>query len=149
MLNSRRLFACSVLAGVAVLAGCASVQTAPPQADEEAKRFTAKPGMAQIYVYRNEVLGAAVSMPVTLNGKLAGQTGSKSFFKFDVPAGSHMLTSQGEASKLEVKAEAGKRYFVWQEVKMGGFSGGSKLQLVSEEVGRKGVLESKLIQAQF
>ncbi|MFD2450853.1 DUF2846 domain-containing protein [Ideonella paludis] len=107
-----------------------------------------KPGISQVYVYRNETLGAALSMPVTVNGKLAGATGPNSFFKFDLPAGSHTLTSQGDTSKLTLQTEAGKLYFVWQEVKMGMMSGGSKLQSVPEAQGKKGVLECSLIQQQ-
>ena len=39
----------------------------------------------------------------------------------------------------------GKNYFVWQEVKMGIFYAGSMLQQVTEDVGRVGVMESKLL----
>jgi hypothetical protein len=75
-----------------------------------------------IYIYRNETLGAALSMPITVNGKSIGSSGAKTFFKLDLPAGKHALTSQGDTSKLELVTEAGKLYFVWQEVKMGFFS---------------------------
>jgi hypothetical protein len=92
-------------------------------------------------------MGAALSMPVTVNGKLAGTTGPHSFFKFDLPAGQHVITSQGNESQLTVNTQAGKLYFVWQEVKMGAFSGSSKLQLVSEEQGKKGVAECTQIQS--
>ena len=105
------------------------------------------PGGSVIYVYRNESLGAALSMPVTLNGKLAGTTGARSYLRLEVPAGTHNLASQGDGSKLTVTTEPGKVYYVWQEVKMGLVSGGSKLQIVPEDVGKKGVMESALIQA--
>ena len=84
-------------------------------------------------------------MPVTVDGKLAGATGSKSFFKFGLPAGKHTLTSQGDKSILDITTENGKIYYVWQEVKMGMMSGGSKLQLVDEKKGRDGVKECSLI----
>jgi Protein of unknown function (DUF2846) len=99
-----------------------------------------------VYVYRNESLGAAVPMPLTVNGKLAGSTGAYTFFRFELPPGKHTFTSQGETSKLELGTEAGQSYFVWQEVKMGVFAGGSKLQLVPEAAGRKAVLECALLQ---
>jgi Protein of unknown function (DUF2846) len=126
-------------------AGCASVNKAPAASDSEAKQFSPKAGMSQVYVYRNETLGAAISMPVTVNGKLAGTTGPNSYFKFDLLPGQHTITSQGETSKLTVTTEAGKNYFVWQEVKMGVMSGNSKLQLVADAVGRKAVLECSRI----
>jgi hypothetical protein len=143
-----RLAQAAAVTSIVLMTGCASVNKAPAAADAAAKEFKANPSAAQIYVYRNEVLGAALSMPVTLDGKLAGNTGPKSFFKFDVPAGNHVITSQGTESTLTVTTELGKLYYVWQEVKMGAFSGGSKLQLVPADVGQKGVLESTLIQAQ-
>lgn len=143
---SRRFISSSFVIAAALLAtGCASVNKASADADAQAKQFTPKPGISQVYVYRNETLGAALSMPVTVNGKLAGETGPNSFFKFDLPAGSHTLTSQGDTSKLTLQTEAGKLYFVWQEVKMGVMSGGSKLQSVPEAQGKKGVLECSLI----
>ena len=128
------------------LTGCASVQKAPATEDAAAKKFMANPAMSQIYVYRNETLGAALSMPVTLNGKLVGTTGPKSFLKLEVPAGEHVLTSQGNKSELKLTTEKGKIYYVWQEVKMGMMSGGSKLQLVDESKGQKGVQACKLLQ---
>jgi Protein of unknown function (DUF2846) len=127
--------------------GCASVNKAPAAADSEAKKFSPKAGMAQVYVYRNETLGAAISMPITVNGKLAGTTGPNSYFKFDLPPGQHTITSQGETSKLTVATEPGKNYFVWQEVKMGVMSANSKLQLVSDAEGKKAVLECSRIES--
>lgn len=42
--------------------------------------------------------------------------------------------------------QAGKNYFVWQEVKMGLWMARSALQTVDEATGRKGVAECKRIQ---
>ncbi|WP_076592291.1 DUF2846 domain-containing protein [Herminiimonas arsenitoxidans] len=144
-----KIIKAAVISSIVILTGCASINKAPAGMDAESKKFTSKPDVAQVYVYRNETLGAALSMPVTVNGKLAGNTGPHSFFKFDLPAGEHKITSQGTESQLTVVAEKGKLYYVWQEVKMGAFSGGSKLQLVSEEVGKKGVAECTQIQSEF
>lgn len=132
---------------LALTYGCASINSAPPEQDATAKEFIKNPSFSQVYVYRNQTLGAALSMPVTVNGKLAGTTGPNSFFKFELPAGTHTLTSQGSKSTLDIATEAGELYFVWQQVKMGAFSGGSKLQLVDEGKGKKGVSECKLIQS--
>lgn len=138
-----------VLSSIVILSGCASINKAPATVDAESKKFQPKADVAQVYVYRNETLGAALSMPVTVNGKYAGDTGPHSFFKFDLPAGQHKITSQGNESQLTVATETGKLYYVWQEVKMGVMSGSSKLQLVSEEVGKKGVAECTQIQSEI
>ncbi|AJQ52800.1 TPA: hypothetical protein F3L15_14955 [Aeromonas hydrophila] len=47
---------------------------------------------------------------------------------------------------LPTNTEAGKNYYVWQEVKMGLLMTLSKLGQVSERKGRKGVMGNKLIQ---
>lgn len=146
---ARRIAQAAAISSIVLMVGCASVNKAPEAANAQAKLFQPNPATSQVYVYRNETLGSALSMPVTVNGKLAGNTGPHSYFKFDLPAGSHTLTSQGTESKLTLTTELGKLYYVWQEVKMGAFSGGSKLQLVPDDVGRKGVAESTLIQPEF
>lgn len=139
----------ALLLAIVLSSGCASIDKAPPEADAAAKKFMPKKSASQVYLYRNEVFGAALSMPVTVDGKLAGNTGSKSFFKFELPAGKHTFTSQGDKSMLDVTTQNGKTYYIWQEVKMGAFTGGSMLQLVDEEKGRKGVLECTLINSKL
>ena len=131
----------------ALLTGCASVPMAPPAADQEAKQFQVAQNQAKIYVYRNETLGAALKMPLTLNGKAVGDTGPKTYYVFDVAPGKYTLTSQGDESTVTVDAVAGNIYYVWQEVKMGLMSGGSKLQVVDATKGQAGVKESKLAQS--
>lgn len=88
-------------------------------------------------------------MPVTVNGKTAGNTGPKSFFKFNLPEGKHVFTSQGDESVLAVDTKNGEQYFIWQEVKMGAFSGGSLLQLVGKKQGMEGVSECTMIQSEL
>jgi len=141
-----RLIGVFALAAVALASGCASVNMAPPEADTAAKSYTVKPGMGNIYVYRNEVLGAAVTLPVELDGKAVGATASKTYFLLPVAPGKHTLHSKGESGViLDVDVAAGRNYFVWQEVKMGMLSGGSALHLVDEAKGKAGVAECKLI----
>ncbi|NRR33793.1 DUF2846 domain-containing protein [Oxalobacteraceae bacterium] len=139
----------AAITSIVVLSGCASVNKAPANVDAESKLFKANPTASQVYLYRNETLGAALSMPVTVDGQLAGNTGAHTFFKFDLPAGEHKFTSQGNESLLTLSTVIGGQYFVWQEVKMGVMSGGSKLQVVPAEQGKKGVLESTQIQSEL
>ncbi|WP_247631847.1 hypothetical protein [Aeromonas caviae] len=53
--------------------------------------------------------------------------------------------SENDAT-LTLSTEAGKNYYVWQEVKMGLLMTLSKLGQVSEREVRKGVMGNKLIQ---
>lgn len=139
----------ALLALTALSAGCASVKMADDTQDAQAKSFQVAPDKANIYVYRNESMGAGVKMPVTLNGKPVGETVAKSYLMLAVPAGQQTLVSSAENdSELKLTAEPGKNYFVWQEVKMGFIKARNNLQVVDEKTGRAGVTESKLIQAQ-
>jgi hypothetical protein len=143
-----RLVALGALAVVVLASGCASVNMAPAEADNAAKTYAVKPGMGNIYVYRNEILGAAITLPVELDGKAVGATASKTYLLLPVAPGKHTLGSKGESgSTLELDVAAGRNYFVWQEVKMGMLSGGSALHLVDEAKGKAGVAECKLIAA--
>lgn len=134
---------------VSLFAACASVQEAPKDQDMQAKQFIAKADVAQVYVYRHQTFGAALSMPIAVNGKLAGNTGPKSYFKFDLPAGKHIISSQGDKSTLEVDVETGKIYYVWQQVKMGMVSGGSELQLMDAKEAQEAIAKCKLIASEL
>jgi len=139
----------ALLALTALTGGCASVKMADESQDAQAKTFQVAPDKAHIYVYRNESMGAGVKMPVALNGKPVGQTVAKSYLMLSVPAGQQTLVSSAESdSVLKLTAEAGKNYFVWQEVKVGFIKARNSLQVVDDQTGRAGVAESKLIQAQ-
>ncbi len=133
-----------------LVTGCASVPMASLEDDAQAKRFAAKPDKSSIYVYRNESFGSAIPMTVSLDGKVAGQTGPQTYYLWEVSPGSHEIASHAEdVSTLKLNTEPGKAYYVWQEVKMGLWMARSLLQQVDEEAGRKGVLECKRAQSAF
>ncbi|HEX7052700.1 MAG TPA: DUF2846 domain-containing protein [Burkholderiales bacterium] len=104
-------------------------------------------GKRLCYVYRNETLGAAIKMPVALDGKLVGDTAAKTDLLLEVDPGPHTVVSKTEnGSAVTVNAVAGRNYFLWQEVKLGLISARSNLQEVDEATGRAGVAECRLIQ---
>lgn len=139
------IFAAAIVAS-AMLAGCASVPMASPELDSQAKQFTTVPDKAKIYIYRDENMGAAVKMPVLLNGMSVGDTVAKSYILREVEPGEHTIVSKTENdAELKLTAAAGKNYYVWQEVKMGAFSARSKLHLVDDAKGQESVKECKLI----
>lgn len=133
---------------VLLLAGCASVPMAPMDQDAKAKEFLSAPGKASVYIYRNETMGAAIPMTVTVNGKALGQTAAQTYFRLNVMPGKYNVESHAEnVSSLPLSVEPGKNYFVWQEVKMGMWMARSLLQQVDDKTGRAGVMESKLVAA--
>ena len=144
---SRKLLAAGAVLALALASGCASVQMASVEQDSAAKTFAVKPGKANIYVYRNENFGAAVKMPVALDGRLVGDTAAKTYLLLEVEPGSHTVVSKTENdSVVTLNAVAGRNYFLWQEVKMGFVTPRSDLKEVDEATGRAGVGECKLAQ---
>lgn len=140
-------FAAAVSAiAVLLLSGCASVPMATMDQDAKAKDFSPAPNKASLYIYRNESFGAAIPMTILVNGKALGQTAAKTYFRLNLVPGKYTVESHAEnVSNLPVTTEAGKNYFVWQEVKMGMWMARSLLQQADETTGRAGVIESKLI----
>ncbi len=135
---------------LSIVSGCASVPMASSDEDAKAKSFTVPANKSSIYVYRNESFGGAIPMTVSLDGKLAGQSGPKTYFMWEVEPGSHEVASIAEnTSTLKLNTEAGKVYYVWQEVKMGLWMPRSLLQEVDPETGKKGVAECKRAQSNF
>lgn len=129
-----------------VLSGCASVPMAPLEQDTKAKEFVPAQNRAALYIYRSENFGGAIPMTVTVNSKAVGQTAAKTFFLLNVVPGKYTVESHAEnVSNLSLTTEAGKNYFIWQEVKMGMWMARSLLQQVDETIGRAGVAESRLI----
>lgn len=132
-----------------ILTGCASVPMASSEADTKAKSFQTEvqTGKANLYIYRNETMGAAIKMTVLLDGQLAGDTASKTYIFKSLDPGSHTVVSKTENdATVTFDAEPGKNYFIWQEVKMGMFAPRSQLHLVADATGQAGVSECKLVQ---
>lgn len=139
-----------ILIMVLISSGCVSVQTTSLEKDNESKKFITNSTKSNVYLYRNESFGMAIGMPIIVDGKLAGKTGAKTYYNWQLEPGEHIFKSMTEnTSRLILDTEAGKNYFIWQEVKMGLWSAQSKLQEVSAEIGEKGVMESKRLKSDF
>lgn len=142
----RNFILLTISALIASLAGCASVPMSSLDKDATAKNFSTQPDKASLFIYRNENFGAAVPVTVSVNGKTLGQTAAMTYFHLNIVPGKYTISSHAEdVSLLGLDVDAGKNYFVWQEIKMGMWSARSKLQQVDEIKGRAGVTESKLI----
>jgi hypothetical protein len=145
-----RLFVAIVLTLTSLVSGCASVPMTSMDEDAKAKSFVVQKDRSSIYVYRNESLGGAIPITVALDGKVAGQSAMQTYFLFEVDPGTHEVTSISEnTSAVKLSTEAGKAYYVWQEVKMGMWMARSQLQEVDDQTGRKGVAECKRARSNF
>jgi ribosomal protein L7Ae-like RNA K-turn-binding protein len=111
--------------------------------------FAPKEGVAVVYVFRNSSLGMAVGMNVALDGEKIGRTGAKRYIRTEVQPGSHTISCKSETvSEVTFDAEAGKVYYVWQQIKMGAFIARNNLQLVDEATGQKGVKQCKPVETE-
>ena len=129
------------------LAGCATVPMASVEKDNERKEFALPlQESAGLYIYRNTRLGGALKKTVFVDGRSVGETAPMTYFYLDVEPGVHVLSTESEFSNndLQINTRGGQNYFVRQNIKLGVFVGGAKLELVSEEEGKQGVLECKL-----
>lgn len=143
----KKLFA---VLSILVISACASASLSTSQQDLVAKEFTAAPSnKSNLYIFRDEFIGALVPMKVSLDDQVLGSTSGNTYFFLTVDPGTHKITSDAEnLSELEVDLKPGEEYYVWQEVKMGLLFARNKLQLVSEERGQKGVMASKRLNHQ-
>ena len=131
---------------ISLLSGCATVPMAPLELDTEAKTFTPPRDKASIYIYRNEILGAAIPVTVSINDRTIGQTASKTYFRFNVNPGKYNIKALAEnTAELSLSTTAGNSYFVWQEMKMGMWMARANLVQVDQSVGQAAVSECKLI----
>lgn len=125
---------------------CSSIPLASSTDDAEAKLFTPVKDKSVIYVYRNEFYGGAIGMDITFNGKELGGTTQKRFLRIVAQPGTHIVASQAEnRDSVSLKSEAGKVYYIWQEAKMGVITARTKMNLVSELEGQRGVMECTLV----
>lgn len=150
MTSRYRLISLFAMVVALLAAGCATVPMASLEDDTQAKTHTVRPGKSNIYVYRNETFGGAITMTVTLDGRVAGQSGPQTYYLFEVDPGTHEVSSIAEnTSTVRLSTVAGRSYYLWQEVKMGFWMARSQLQQVDEDTGRKGVAECKRAQSAF
>jgi len=127
--------------------GCASVPMGDPVRDIELKRFRAPMEKAGVFIYRNEIFGAEVRMDILVDGRDVGSTAARTFVYVELEPGTHLITSKAPSGRdsIELNLTPGSLTFLWQEVKMGGYGARTKIHLVTEEQGKRGVLESLLV----
>jgi len=131
------------------MSGCATVPMAPAAMDAAKKSFKTPPSnKAGLYVYRNSNFGAALKKDIFLDGVKIGESAPMTYFYRDILPGLHTVSTESEFGNngLKLNAKGGKNYFIRQYIKMGVFVGGANLALMSEDKGKKGVLQTKLAQ---
>ena len=130
-----------------IFSGCVQkMERAPIAEDKLAKEFKTDPDFVNLYICRNESFGWAVHMPVLVNDKLIGRTEAQSYFYIKLEEGRQNIKSLTEQiQSIYVDTTKGKNYFVWQEVKMGTWTGNSMLHSMNEEDGKRCVESSHML----
>lgn len=84
------------LAITVLVTGCASVPMADLESDNTAKSFKLVSDKANLYIYRNESMGAAIKMPVLLNNQSIGDTAANTYIFKQITPGKYTVTSKTE-----------------------------------------------------
>jgi hypothetical protein len=93
---------------------------------------------ALIYVIRSSMMGYKIDSKLAVDGKWMGVNRGKTYFYFTLDPGEHYFCSESENQDyLTLKVEAGKTYYLHQQVEMGLWKARTNLVVLTEEQGRK------------
>jgi hypothetical protein len=100
--------------------------------------LTPDPGKAVVYFVRPGIMGFAVPMRVDCDSFQIGWISAKTFLYTMLDSGDHTFMSLGENEfHFKLHLDAGKVYYIHQEVKMGMLYARSKLKVIDDETGKK------------
>lgn len=147
-MRSRSALLATSLLSISLALGCASAPMATPERDMNAKAFAPIADKAVVYIYRDENFGGAVKIPIIVNSRIIGDTVAKSYFRIVLDPGPCEVQCKAESdSRQSFQTEAGKVYFLRQEMKMGMFMAGCMMHLIPEAEGHMAIARCKLLEA--
>lgn len=96
------------------------------------------PDKALIYIIRDTMLGMAIQTKLAVDGQWVGVNKGNNYFFISVTPGKHYFCSRAENhSAMALTVEAGKTYYIRQEVVMGIMKARTKLEVMDEETALK------------
>lgn len=113
--------------------------------DKKAKTFSQPPSdRAGVYIYRDSMLGSALTKLVKIDDQIIGTTAPGMYFHIQAKPGKRILSTQSEFSDntLEVNLDGGKNYFIRNYIKLGVFVGGANLELADETEAKTAITEN-------
>lgn len=103
----------------------------------------APPDKALIYVVRPTMSGNKIQTKLAVDGQFKGVNRGNNYFFFTLVPGEHYFCSQAEnRSVLSMKVEAGKTYYLQQQIKMGVMKARNKVVVLSAEEGQKALAKT-------
>ena len=133
------------------LGACASGPMAPPQADQDAKRFDQPPpDKGTLYIYRPGWLGLAQAIDVAIVGGATAQLGSHTYIRLDGPPGPVEIDCKvGDNNAAhQVEIQDGQTRYVEVSIKVGWWLPGCEIAEVPPDQGQAAVLASKRVEPQ-
>lgn len=134
-LSAARVVLACVVAGYAALTLSATSET-----DAGGKPSAGAQDKVNFYLYRDPKINVAITTKLSVNGKEVAATRHNTCGHWEVNPGTYDITSESpSASTVRIVAEAGKSYYVWQEVKVSPMGATNVLHVVDAETGKRGV----------
>ncbi len=141
----RQIFRNTFLGAMLALTACSTAKIEDPVEDQRLRTQAPPEGMALVYFVRPSSLGAAIKMGVTCDGTAIGSTHGKRYIFSSVKPGKRVFVSSAEnKDELVLVVEAGKTYFIEQQVKMGIIAARNRLERLEEAAGRQKLAKCKL-----
>lgn len=118
----------TALATLMLITGCASVQLADGNAQDEVKQFKTQPGLTNLYVCRENALlvGVGITTDVQLNGESIGFVRPNTFVQAWVEPGDHTIQMKNDgiagmhSPKITFETQGSDTKFLWIGVTGGG-----------------------------
>ncbi len=130
-----------------LLAGCA--QLPPTPQDIQAKKFETVPDKAVIYLVRDHPDFSDRAATIWLGDAAMITTYPGTYFRWEVAPGTHRITGYGaDIGTITLHAEAGRIYYVQQQLSPFLRYPQSYFYLVSEPYGRSAVMRAVLVGGQ-
>lgn len=141
-------FVAIVLISIMTVA-CATMNTVNPMpaaVDTKVKNIQPPAGKCLVYVVRPTFLGKPFGGEITANDEYIGTTQGGMYVYAVLTPGDYKfkVTGHDNDSEVTIKLEAGKTYYIYQSVYPGLLKGTTKLEVVSQEEGRKALQECTL-----
>jgi hypothetical protein len=133
------------------LGACAGGPTAPPQADQEGKRFDQPaPDKGALYIYRPGWMGLAAAIDVAIVGGSTAQLGSNTYVRLEGPPGPVEIDCKigDNNAARQVEIQDGQTQYVEVSIKVGWWTPGCEIAEVPPGQGQAAVLASKRIEPQ-
>lgn len=134
-----------------VLGACANVPMAPPQADQDAKRFDQPaPDKGALYIYRPGWMGLAKPIDVAIAGGATARLNSYTYMRLEGPPGPVEIDCRvgDNNANRQVEIQDGQTRYVEVSMKIGLWQPGCEIAEVPPDQGQAAVLGSKRVEPQ-